>query len=228
MSVERSFIMFGKAVVGGMIIVALMSIAPGLAGLAFIVIPIVIVILQNKEERAANEAKYGWDPIRDKFENLPKEQKDRVKQGWDDDKTRKREEITQMCRNQEAIPGTFSQRLSGNADYYPSIKEWQSYSIGLPPALKKRLMAAAEAESWELSKSKAVIICDKNAYPQARQTLINIFNECEVVKRKSADKGSSNNNSNYSNTVYTEPNAGRAALCTVNLVSAQNDWDDDW
>jgi len=78
--IERSLIMFGKAVVGGMIVVALMSITPGLAGLAFIIIPIVIVILQNKEERAANEAKYGWDPVRDKFDDLPKEQKDRVRQ----------------------------------------------------------------------------------------------------------------------------------------------------
>ena len=219
--------MFGKAVVGGMIVVALMSIAPGLAGLAFIVIPIVIVILQNKEERAANEAKYGWDPIRDKFENLPKEQKDRVKQGWDDDKTRKREEITQMCRNQEAIPGTFSQRLSGNADYYPSIKEWQSYSIGLPPALKNRLIAAAEAESWEQSKAKAVIICDKNAHTKARQTLINIFNECEAHKKKATGVKAAKENDKR-NTGYVSNHHEKTALCTVNLVPSREEWDDDW
>jgi len=219
--------MFGKAVVGAMIVIALMSIAPGLAGLAFIIIPIVIVILQNKEERAANEAKYGWDPVRDKFDDLPKEQKDRVRQGWDDEKTRKREEITQMCRNQEAIPGTFSQRLNRKTDFYPSLKEWQRYSIGLPPSLKTRLIAAAEAESWELSKSKAVIIYDKNAYPQARQVLMNVFNECEAHKGKAADVKAARQINKHS-TSNVGSNHIKAVPCTVNLVPSRDEWDDDW
>ena len=182
-----------------MFIIAMTPIAPGLAALGFIVIPIIIVVLQNKEERSANEAKYGWDPVRDKFENLPKEQQDRVKQGWDDERTRKREEITQICRRQKAIPGTISQRLRGKTDFYPSLEDWQDYTNGLPQSYKTRLLSAAETESWELSKSKALITYDRNAYPQARQNLINAYNECEAYRKKGAsvEAPRQNNNTSY-------------------------------
>jgi len=217
--------MFFKSILGAMFIIAMTPIAPGLAALGFIVIPIIIVVLQNKEERAANEAKYGWDPVRDKFENLPKEQQDRVKQGWDDERTRKREEITQICRRQKAIPGTISQRLRGKTDFYPSLEDWHDYTHDLPQSLKNRLLAAAETESWELSKSKALITYDRNAYPQARQNLINVYNECEVYRKKGASVEAPRQNNTTS---YVNNNQRTAALCTVNLVSRQDEWDDDW
>ena len=217
--------MFFKSILGAMFIIAMTPIAPGLAALGFIVIPIIIVVLQNKEERAANEAKYGWDPVRDKFENLPKEQQDRVKQGWDDERTRKREEITQICRRQKAIPGTISQRLRGKTDFYPSLEDWQGYTHDLPQSLKNRLLVAAETESWELSKSKALITYDRNAYPQARQNLINVYNECEVYRKKGASVEAPRQNNTTS---YVNNNQRKAALCTVNLVSGQDEWDDDW
>jgi len=63
--------MFGKAVLGGMVVVLLMSVSPELAGIAFIAAPIIIVIVSRMEERTVNTAKYGWDPTKDKLEKLP-------------------------------------------------------------------------------------------------------------------------------------------------------------
>jgi len=195
--------------------------------LIFIGTAILVAVIKNKEERAANEAKYGWDPVRDKFENLPKEQQDKVKQGWDDERTQKREKITQSCRRQKAIPGTISQRLNGKTDFFPSLEDWQDYANDLPQVLETKLLAAAERESWEISKSKAAIKYDQNAYPQALQNLINVYNECEAYKRKETTVEATRKNIDC-DTGFVSNDQRNVALCTVSTLSDRDEWDDDW
>jgi len=171
--------MFGKAVLGAMLIVVLMPIAPGLAALGFILIPIVIVILQNKEEKAANTTKYGYCPIRQKVEDLPAEQQARVRAISDEKKIEKDQEIYQMCRNQQAIKGTIIQRLNGDPQYYPSLKQYEHLTGTLPAALGEKLMSAARYESREYTKKKNVFIREDN-WVSARNALVSVVNECIV------------------------------------------------
>ena len=175
--------MFMKALIGGVIFIALTSVAPQLGAILLIVIPIVIVIAQNKEEKAANTAEFGYDPIRQRVNDLPPEQQARVKEISDNKKIKEKEVTTQIVRNQKAIPGTIYQRLNGKADFYPSLNDWEIYAYGLPSGLKEKLMAAAKAESWESSKSRALIIYDYSDHQKAIQSLKNIFTECEAYKQ---------------------------------------------
>jgi hypothetical protein len=171
--------MFGKLVIGSMFFIAVTSVAPQLGAILFIAIPIIIVVMQGKEEKAANTAEFGYDPIRQKIEDLPPEQQARVKEISDEKKIAKDQEIYQMCRNQKAIPGTMTQRLRGDPQYYPSLKQYQDLANKLPPALGSKLMTAARYESREYTKKKNLFIHEDD-WTAARDRLVCVVKECNA------------------------------------------------
>jgi Ca2+/Na+ antiporter len=178
--------MFGMAVVGGLIVITLMSVSPQLAGIAFILAPIVIVILSGKKEKEANTAKYGWDPTRDKLENLPQSQQDLVKSKWDDGNIDKEIETQQIYRRQfDDMASQTSIHRGGIAftqgkkfpieGQMPSLRYYQNMASKLPTNLSGELMCAAKREAREFAKkSYPVLHIQKENHADARQTLANV------------------------------------------------------
>jgi len=170
--------MFAKSLVGGMVFWLLMQISPQLAGIGLIVIPIVIVILTNKEEKKSDTSKYGYSPRHEKYENLPDNQKKVVDSLRDERYIEKDEPIVQGCRSQSAIPGSMMQRLNGDPQYYPSLKQFEAYGSKLSRDLDNRLMDAARNESREWTRKKHVFIKENN-WQSARDNLVSVMKECE-------------------------------------------------
>ena len=177
--------MFSKVMVVSVIAMAIMQIAPSLGLFALIGGGIFVACWQGSDEKKANTAKYGYCPIRQKVEDLPPEQQKRVREIRDNKQIEKDQEIYQMCRNQQAIPGTMIERLNRDPQYYPSLKQYETLAGTLPSSLGDRLMSAARYESREYTKKKNFFIKEDD-WVSARSNLIEIVNECNTHRKVEA------------------------------------------
>ena len=175
--------MFAKVMIVSVIAMAIMQIAPSLGLFALIGGGIFVAVWDGKDKKAQNTAKYGYDPVRQNYKDLPAEQKKRVDDIRHEGYITKDQEIVQICRNQQAIPGTMMQRLNGEPQYYPSLKQFEEYGSTLSRSLDDKLMSAAEYESREWTKKRNVFIQEDN-WQSARNNLINIMNECVAFENR--------------------------------------------
>jgi hypothetical protein len=119
---------------------------------------IALAVVKNSDEKKENTAKWGYDPVRQNFKDLPKEQQEDVQSRWDNEAINKSEKITQMTRRAnegqykkclELYPqqiGEMSKNL-GKDNTMPSLESFQTMANRLPSSLGSELMAAARAES---------------------------------------------------------------------------------
>ena len=150
--------MFWKALVGGVVVIALMSVSPTLGGLAFFIAPVVIVIMTNREEKAEHTAKWGYSPIREDYNKLSPERKKIVDNIRLNEHLDKDEHIVQITRraNENTLerhigndPDSMISNLclSANSNILLPLESFQKIADNLPSHLGNELMNAARKES---------------------------------------------------------------------------------
>jgi len=177
--------MFQKVLVVSVIAFAVMQIAPSLGLFALIGGGIAVAIWDGSDKKKENTAKFGYDPVRQNYADLPAEQKKRVDEIRDEKNIAKDQEIVQICRNQN-IPGTFISRLNGDPQYYPSLKQLEPFASTLPSHLSNKLMNAARSESREWTKKKNLYIREDN-WQEARNYLVSVVQECNSYGQPKAE-----------------------------------------
>jgi hypothetical protein len=214
--------MFGRSLVGGMVLVALSSISPGLVVIGLIVIPIIMIIMDNKEEKADDIAKYGYSARHEKFENLPPERKRVVNEIRNNEKIAKSVEIQQIYRRQ--FDKYVSQTTIHRGGYalaqdkkhktpvenqLPSLDYYQNMANTLPSHLGNELMSAARAESRACAaKDELLFGIDRNTafenYRIIRANFVEIIDKCNNSKNVIA-KNSSGEQSAIKDEIPREP-----------------------